>query len=127
MNKAKAKGTSAESAVVAYLRDAGFKRAERRTLNGANDRGDIAGIDGVVIEVKNCQTLSLPQWLRELEAEMKNEAKHQFVITGGDGRTITGIIIAKRKGTTDVGEWYAIQTVSQWVEQLIDKEQNEHG
>jgi hypothetical protein len=65
--------------------------------------------------------------LRELEAEMINEAKHQFVITGGDGRTITGIIIAKRKGTTDVGEWYAIQTVAQWVDQLIDKEQHEHG
>lgn len=49
MNRSKAKGTSAESAVTTYLQTMGFIHAERRSLNGIHDRGDIAGIPGVVI------------------------------------------------------------------------------
>lgn len=49
MSKSKAKGTAAESAVVKYLREQGWPSAERRALNGASDRGDIAGVVGTVI------------------------------------------------------------------------------
>jgi hypothetical protein len=44
MSKAKAKGTSAETAVVKFLIDNGFPYAERRALNGALDLGDITGL-----------------------------------------------------------------------------------
>jgi hypothetical protein len=54
MSKSKQKGTAAETAVVNWLVSKGRKHVERRSLNGVNDRGDIAGVPGVVLEVKNC-------------------------------------------------------------------------
>lgn len=119
MSKARQKGTAAETAVVEYLRHAGFRRAERRSLNGRHDRGDVAGIDGVVIEVKNQNAMDLAGWLKELEVEMSNEIISQFVLSGGDGAPVTGAVIHKKRGTTDVGEWYATLPVELWVELLI--------
>ena len=65
MSASKAKGTAWESAIAAYLQGAGWVHAERRTLSGANDRGDVAGLPGVVIEAKNAPKLSwLAGWTR---------------------------------------------------------------
>jgi Holliday junction resolvase len=96
MNRSKRKGTAGESAVVAWLRDQGWLAAERRALTGAADQGDIAGLPGVVIEVKNTAKVDLAGWLAELEAEISN------------AKADTGFVIAKRRGSTDVGQWYAI-------------------
>lgn len=104
MSKAKQKGTAAETAVVNYLKDKGRKHVERRTLNGSSDRGDIAGLPGVVIEVKNHARMELSQWLSELEVEMAND------------KADTGVVIHKKKGTTDVGQWYATMPVEVWYE-----------
>lgn len=50
MSRSKAKGTAAwESAICRHLATNGFPHAERRTLNGTHDRGDIAGIVGWVL------------------------------------------------------------------------------
>lgn len=44
MSAARSKGTRFESAVVKWLREAlQDDRIERRSLNGRNDRGDVAG------------------------------------------------------------------------------------
>jgi Holliday junction resolvase len=99
MSKAKQKGTAAETAVVKYLREHGFPYAERRALHGTADKGDITGIGPIVIEVKNHKTLDLAGWIKELEAEMKN------------ANVNVGAVIAKKRGTTDPGEWYAIMPV----------------
>jgi hypothetical protein len=104
VSKSKQKGTAAETAVVRWLQDRGYRNVERRSLSGVNDRGDIAGIPGVVIEVKNHQRMALPEWLAELDVEMKND------------KAKTGVVIHKRKGTTDVGEWYATMPVNVWLE-----------
>lgn len=101
MSKSKRKGTAAESAVVAWLRDHGWPSAERRALSGSNDRGDIAGVAGIVLEVKACREMDLAGWCKEAEAERTND--------GADH----GIVIAKKRGTTDVGQWYAILPVEQ--------------
>lgn len=106
MNKSKIKGTKAETAVVNWLISKGRKHVERRALLGGNDRGDIAGIPGVVIEVKNVKTMALPQWLRELEAEMKND------------KADTGVVIHKKMGTQDVGQWFATMPVEVWFKLL---------
>ncbi len=53
MSKSKQKGTAAETAVVKYLKANGFPKAERRALQGSLDKGDISGIDDVVLEVKD--------------------------------------------------------------------------
>jgi hypothetical protein len=73
VSKSKQKGTSAETAVVNWLNSKGRKHVERRALSGLLDRGDIAGIPGVVIEVKNHQRMELSAWLKELEVEMHND------------------------------------------------------
>lgn len=98
VNKSKAKGTAAESAVVAYLRTAGFRHAERLALQGAYDRGDITGIPGIVVEVKAEQTYTLSSWLQECRTEVEN-AKADF-----------GFVAAKPRmvGSMNVKSWYAI-------------------
>lgn len=71
-NRAKQRGTAAETAVVAYLQAHGFPAAERRALAGAQDRGDVAGIPGVAIEVKAVARPAYQSWLREARAEAAN-------------------------------------------------------
>lgn len=100
MSPSKQKGTQAESAVVAYLIEHGFPHAERRALAGVNDKGDVSGIPGVVVEIKNCKRLELASWVDELTAEMRN------------ANAPVGAVVHKRKGTTDVGRWYATLPVS---------------
>lgn len=108
MSKAKQKGTAAETAVVNWLIGKGRTHVERRSLNGSSDRGDIAGLPGVVIEVKNHARMELSQWLSELEVEIAND------------KAETGVVIHKKKGTTDVGKWYATMPVQMWYT-LIDE------
>lgn len=110
MSKSKQKGTAAETAVVNWLKTKGRKHVERRSLNGYNDRGDIAGIPSVVIEVKNHARMELSQWLSELEVEMLND------------KADTGVVIHKKKGTTDVGKWYATMPVEVWFKLLEEAE-----
>lgn len=94
MNRSKAKGTSAETAVVRFLRTIGFTHAERRTLNGTHDRGDIAGLPGIVIEVKNCARQELAAWIAEAERERDN-----------DGASL-GVVWHKRRGKSDPRDWF---------------------
>ena len=103
MSKARQKGTSWETQIVRYLNENGYPGADRSPLRGNKDRGDVAGIPGVCIEAKNCKTLTPSVWLDELAVEMTN----------GDAET--GVVIAKRRGTTDVGKSYALMPVSVWL------------
>jgi Holliday junction resolvase len=69
--KSKAKGTTAEREVVRYLQN-WWPAAERRALSGNKDKGDVAGIPGVVVEVKAAKTLQLAAWQRETLVEREN-------------------------------------------------------
>lgn len=73
MSASKAKGTAFETALVRYLIDEGFP-VERRALSGSSDKGDIAGLPGWAIEVKNCKTTALAAWVDEADAEGVNAA-----------------------------------------------------
>lgn len=108
MSKAKAKGTAAETAVVRYLREHGFPYAERRALHGTVDKGDITGCGPIVFEIKNHAKMDLAGWVKELEVEMDNAT------------AATGSVIAKKRGTTDVGDWYAIMPTWVLVQLLKD-------
>ena len=104
MNRPKQVGTDAENKVRDYARSRGWLHADRLTLSGVSDRGDIRLGDGVpfTLEVKGGQgALSSPHsHLRELVAEMKNNG-HQW-----------GAVIAKKAGSTKVGEeWVAMMPV----------------
>ncbi len=109
MSRSKAKGTAAETAVVRFLRAFGFTQAERRTLGGTQDRGDIAGVPGVVIEVKNCARQELPAWVAEAERERDND------------QADLGVVWHKRRGKSDPAEWFV--TMSGWQFAALLREQ----
>lgn len=100
MSKAKQKGTAAETAVVQWLKSEGWLYAERRALQGNLDKGDINMGAPVVIEVKDHKTITLSEWLKELKVEMFN------------AKVDVGCVLAKKRGTTSVGDWYAVMPAS---------------
>ena len=91
MSAAKAKGTAAETAVVRFLQANGYPHCERRALAGAQDRGDVAGIPGIVIEVKAAARLELAAWVDEAVKEALFEVP---------------VVWHKRRGYTNPGDWY---------------------
>ena len=100
VNRNKAKGTSHESNIVDYLRSLSWPYADRLTLSGSNDRGDVRLGDGipVVIEAKNEKSIDCAGYIKEVEAEVKN--------AGAD----IGFAWIKRRGTTDPGKYYVLMT-----------------
>jgi len=106
MSRARAKGTAAESQVVAYLQSVGFIHAERRALNGAKDRGDIAGIPSTVIEVKSQLKAELAEWLKETQRERDND------------KALWGVIWHKRRGKQFPGQWYVTTSGEDFVKLL---------
>lgn len=76
MSRSKDIGTAAETAVVRYLRTAGWPSAERRALAGALDQGDITGTPGLVWEVKSRKKPvsdgDVDGWMGETETERRN-------------------------------------------------------
>jgi hypothetical protein len=102
-NPSKQKGTAAETAVVRYARTAGFPLADRLTLSGAYDRGDVSLTIGVIVEVKaggQAKTASKGQieaWLEETERERVN------------ARADIALLVKQRTGfgTARVDQWDA--------------------
>lgn len=66
-------GTAWESEIVRVLKLWGWPYAERRRLAGKYDRGDIAGVIGVVIEAKAAKKFDLSGWLDEASEERDND------------------------------------------------------
>jgi len=105
---AKQAGAAAERAVADHLASAlGDDRIDRRVKRGNCDRGDIGGLrihgQRLVVEVKNCARTDLAGWIAEAQVECGND----------DG--LAGIVIAKRRGTTNVGRWYVHMTVDELI------------
>lgn len=73
MSASMRKGTAWETAVVQFLKENGVPYAERRAKNGSKDRGDIAGIPGVVIECKNERAITLAAYADEATTEAIND------------------------------------------------------
>jgi hypothetical protein len=98
MSKSRAKGTAWESTIVDYLRANGAPHAERRALGGVKDRGDVAGLPGVVVEAKSAARIDLSGWLTEAEAERAND------------HADLAVVWIKRRGKTSPGQAYAVLT-----------------
>lgn len=71
-NAPRVKGTRAESAARAWLRDETGFPVERSALRGNRDVGDLIGLPSTVVEVKNTRLPDPRAWARELTAEMRN-------------------------------------------------------
>ena len=80
MSASKRKGSSWERRVVEFLAANGHPRAERRVSNGVNDRGDLAGVDGWVVEMKSCKRVELAAWMDEAEKEAKSAGVARFAV-----------------------------------------------
>lgn len=98
-NPQKQKGSAYERSIVDYLRDSGF-RVDRTRAGWADDRGDIHGVEAhdgkpFVFECKNHARLNLAGWIKELDIEIAN--------AGG----VAGVVVHKKRGTTNAAEQYA--------------------
>ena len=100
MSKSKAKGTGFETLFVkachVFPR---FAHVERRALNGALDKGDIAGLPDVVVECKNVKAMSLGAWVDEANDERDNAG------------ALYGVVAHKRRGTADPLEQFVTMDV----------------
>jgi Holliday junction resolvase len=105
-NPSKQKGTDGENAVMRALQESGWPHVERRALSGVNDKGDISGIPGVVIEVKNEKKMTLASYLAETKVEMANaNADH-------------GVAWIKRPGKGNALDWYVLMDGHEYVKCL---------
>lgn len=99
------RGKRAERALVAWLREHGWPGAERTVRTGhrahgrvSADRGDVDGTLGLAWQLKDVADAALhkiPTWLSDTDA--------QRVAAGAD----VGVLVIKRRGHADVGEWWA--------------------
>ena len=113
MNRSKAKGTRAETAVVQYLADHGVV-ASRLPLSGSSDIGDVAVPSvGAVLEVKagkmtiNPTRNQLEEWMRQLRAEKA---------TGGWRHA--WLIVARYRRSKDDWECWSEDGKMIWLDEL---------
>lgn len=97
-------GARFEQAVTDYLAvHLADDRIERRTRNGAKDRGDIAGVRHmgrrVVVECKDTSRWEPSAWLAEAEVERRNDD------------AVAGVVVAKRRGRGDPGDAVVLLTL----------------
>jgi hypothetical protein len=124
-NPSKRRGTDAEVKLLAWLKDHGHPEAVRNPPAGTKDVGDLTCLVGhdrgdglcwcdacgkdhvspgylpIVVEVKNHANVAaaINQGLAELDVEMVNAgASH-------------GVLVVKRRGKGDPGQWLAIRRV----------------
>jgi len=105
-NRPKKAGTAHETHTVRWLKRHGWPFAKRITQKGNRDEGDISLGDGIpiMVEAKNEKTIALAEYAKEMGAQVVN------------ANAETGVVIIKRRGTTDVGQYYALSTVDHWNE-----------
>lgn len=73
MGSNKDKGTRAETAVVRLAQEMGWPYAERRALQGGKDRGDVAGLLGVTLQVKDVERKSIGKWQQDTLEQSFND------------------------------------------------------
>ena len=109
----KTKGSQFETDVMRWLRKMGAI-AERLTKAGAKDEGDIVTViagETYILELKNRQTLTLPQFWKEAQVEAFNYAKARDL-----GEVPLSYVIVKRRNAPIEQAW-VIQDLTQWIKE----------
>jgi hypothetical protein len=119
-NRASAKkaGTAFETLVADYLAVHVDDRVERRSRNGARDRGDISGLrhmgERVVVEAKDYGgRVEVGLWLTEAEVERGNDD------------AVAGLVVAKRRGKSDPADQLVLTTLADLVALLTGQRPSE--
>lgn len=110
MSKAKRIGTKAETMVVKYLQEKGFKDVRRVVLNGRNDKGDIhvgsSDNPSMIFEVKSRKNEATYKEVESFMQELKTEAIN---VWGKDLENhAKSLLVIKRPGKGKVDDWWAI-------------------
>jgi hypothetical protein len=100
------KGATAEVAVVNWLRAHGWPDARRYLAGDGRQPGDVDGVPGLCLEVKNQQRHDIAGWLRQVEDEA--------------GPNLP-VLIVKPRGETDPGRWWAVLRVEDLAGLLDDE------
>lgn len=101
---AKSAGSTFERKIADYLAEHVADHIDRRVRTGARDKGDIAGLrhmgTRVVVECKEYGgRFQVGPWLNEAEIERGNDD------------AAVGLVVAKRRGTTDPGDQVVFMTM----------------
>ncbi|MEV8177211.1 hypothetical protein AB0O99_04085 [Cellulosimicrobium funkei] len=122
VNRPKQIGTAAETAVVRAARTRGFPHADRLTLTGNKDRGDIGLCPGVILEVKGgekaraASDLDIERWLDETDREAVHaNADVAFLVTQRRG-----------VGAPNAHRWWAWWRLS-WLDNVRDADVPSHS
>jgi hypothetical protein len=104
------KGNKTERDVAAYFRAAGITTAERRVVTGWHrtersdpDLGDIKGVPGLCIQVKNLDKTARGNLSGAALAAVMVETEAQRMASG----EAIGLLVEKRPNNADVGSWWA--------------------
>jgi len=101
-------GTRFETSIVAFLAAHIDDRIERRSRNGAKDRGDVSGVrthggGRVVVECKNTARTNLGAWIAEAHLE------------AGNDDAVAGVVAHKRHGRGDPADQWVTMTLADLV------------
>lgn len=100
------KGAVGEQKVVAWLRANGYPDARRFLAGDGRQPGDIDGVPGVCLDVKNRKRYELSGWLAELDAQQRPDQLLSF-------------LVVRLPGETDPGEW-ALVTRLRYLPDIVD-------
>ncbi len=100
------KGARAEADLINYLQANGYPHAERRRIGVPGP--DVTGTPGVAWECKSAARIELAAWVDQAEQQR------------ADTRAVYGPLVVKRRGTTDVGQWYAVLPMAQLMALLAE-------
>lgn len=119
-NRHKAKGTAFETLIKNYLIENGFPHARRSALEGAEDKGDIHGIQQrttlrkLCIQCKNQKQFQLSQWLNDTVEQAERL----------DGAVPALVVKRPGKGEKAVGESYVVMRLQDYIQLLADAQFN---
>jgi len=116
MNKPRAIGTYAETAVVRVARSCGFPWADRFALHGRRDVGDVTLCPGLIVEVKggemakHATDLDIENWLDETARERDN------------ANALVAFLVVQRPrvGAQNASRWWAYWRLG-WIADLDDR------
>lgn len=104
MNKSGTIGTAFETQVVRYLNFRGLHQVERRRLRGSDDRGDLAGIPGILLE---CKAGQAAETASDQQIDAWLEAAHLKAAAYGDHHVV---LIVKRHRHGAPKSWAVVRT-----------------